>query len=95
MNPPTPVAVRAAMKLSEYVELSDEEKRAFLNDPRIESGILRDHIRAVAAEMRSEVAQSNRIALAMLNQSPQRAAWLMENGSNLLRFADRLEGREP
>ena len=81
MTPPTPAAVRAAMKLSEYVKLTDEEKRVFLSDPRTESGILRDHIRAVAQEMRA-IADSQE--------------WYYEAAvaAKLRHFADKLEGLE-
>lgn len=50
MNPPTPIAVRAALK--KVTERTPEENAVIASERRFTDEILKDHIRAVAAEMR-------------------------------------------
>ena len=91
-KPPTPAAVRAAMK-PPGVSCTDEEEHAFMQEKRYSADILRDHIRAIAAEMRAES-----IAMQVNTHDP-----FVEPGTReaeitaaklLAVFADRLEGRE-
>ena len=92
MTAPTPAAVRAAMKTGTE-RLTEEEGNALRDDLRFFETILRDHIRAVAAEMRAES-----IAMLVNTHDP-----FVEPGTReaeitaaklLAVFADRLEGRE-
>ena len=53
MSAPTPAAVRAAMKLS-WEACTSEEQNAWKAYPIGDDGILRNHIRAVAQEMRAK-----------------------------------------
>ena len=68
MTPPTPAAVRAAMT---YAEIGPEMHTVCTR-------VLRDHIRAVCAEMRKEADHTREYAVELA----------------LEKFADRLEGRE-
>ena len=91
MTAPTPAAVRFVLKT--IGEGTLEEETAFLADERYSQDILRDHIRAVAQEMRAES-----IAMLVNTHDP-----FVEPGTReaeitaaklLAVFADRLEGRE-
>lgn len=90
-NPPTPAAVRAAMK-PPIEPLTPEENRAVFHDDRSGEAILRDHIHAIAAEMRAES-----IAMQVSTHDP-----FVEPGTReaeitaaklLAVFADKLEGK--
>ena len=82
-NPPTPAAVRAAMKETSE-GCTAEESRALCADNRLTDELLRDHIRAVAQEMRSVIPHGSKVTLSAAMHA-----------SVLNSFADRLEGREP
>lgn len=84
MSAPTPAAVRAAMKLS-WEECTSEERNAWKAYPIGDDGILRDHIRAVAAEMRrnADIAVPQTVGLGQICPA------------TLLRaYADKLEGKQ-
>jgi len=91
MTPPTPAAVRAAMNdMSE--PLAPDEREALIDDGRLDSSILRDHIRAVCAEMRERAVQAETAASAVSTIGAE----MLHNYANDLRvFADQLEGRRP
>jgi hypothetical protein len=79
MTPPTPAAVRAVMK--RWEERTPDEWAAYAAETRHQDIILRDHIRAIAAEMRAEAkfcAQYD----------------CTESADTLFRFADKLEGKQ-
>jgi hypothetical protein len=79
-NPPTPAAVRAAMK-PPIEPLTPEENRAVFHDDRSGEAILRDHIRAVAQEMKATADEAE-------DSNEHEAA------KYLRVFADRLEGKQ-
>lgn len=96
MRAPTPAAVRYAIACGNFTEFgkrTQEEIEAYEAYPDDSEGILRDHIRAIAAEMRAES-----IAMHVNTHDP-----FVEPGTReaeitaaklLAVFADRLEGRE-
>lgn len=80
MKAPTPAAVRGALK--HYLFRTSGESNAVCADARCPYDILRDHISAVASNLRSEAigsADSDWEATAVVDM--------------LRRFADRLEGK--
>jgi hypothetical protein len=77
---PTPAAVRAALK-NGVGPLSVDESREYRADPRPPDYLLRDHIRAVAADLRSQASICE-------EQDGSYLSPLM-----LRTFADRLEGK--
>lgn len=92
MTTPTPAAVRAALK-NGVGPLSVDESREYRADPRPPDYLLRDHIRAIAAEMRAES-----IAMQVNTHDP-----FVEPGTReaeitaakrLAVFADKLEGKQ-
>lgn len=83
MTPPTPAAVRAAMKTRTAALLSDDEEAAFLLDQRTSDAILRDHIRSIAAEMRAVIPHGSKVTLSEA-----------VHASVLNSFADKLEGKQ-
>jgi len=92
MNPPTPAAVRAALKDGRAEPLTSDERDACLDDGRMDVAILRDHIRAVCAEMREEADEYTKLAHGSVYEL---AEFRLRTAKTLGRFADRLEGREP
>lgn len=66
---------------------------ALADDPRDDSEILRDHIRAVAAEMRAKAKATRLNTVDPFMSIAVRNAEISE-AQLLERFADRLEGRE-
>ena len=83
MTPPTPAAVRYALRTN-YDDTTLLERGAYLADERDEMDLLSDHIRAVCAEMRDEATDC------------VGSDWEPVAVMDMLRsFADRLEGREP
>ena len=80
MTPPTPAAVRAAMKEASE-GCTAEESRAFCADNRFPEEILRDHIRAIAAGMRN------------LGDAMTVDRTAAEVRQVLREYADRLEGK--
>ena len=90
MSPPTPAAVRGAMKSAD--KCTAEELDAFREDPRPCSSLLVDHIRAIAAEMREEADEYTKLAHGSVYEL---AEFRLRTAKTLGRFADRLEGREP
>jgi len=90
MTTPTPAAVRAALKAA-HESCTVEEAHAFMQEKRYTEDILRDHIRAVAQEIRTEAIAMRVNAVdpftAPAVRDAERAAAQM-----LKRFADKLEG---
>ena len=82
MTPPTPAAVRAAMKETSE-GCTAEESRALCADNRLTDELLRDHIRAVAQEMRSVIPHGSKVTLSEAIHA-----------SVLNSFADKLEGKQ-
>lgn len=80
-RPPTPAAVRAAMTPLYLRTHADDD--ALADDPRDDSEVLRDHIRAITEEMRGCV-----IAIHDEGWHPGDSIEEM-----LIRFADKLEGK--
>ena len=91
MTAPTPAAVRFVLKT--IGEGTLEEETAFLADERYSQDILRDHIRAVAAEMRAKAKATRLNTVDPFMSIAVRNAEISE-AQLLERFADRLEGRE-
>ena len=81
MTPPTPAAVRAAMKETSE-GCTAEESRALCADDRLTDELLRDHIRAVAQEMKAEANVSMNIN------------GISAHSEALRHFADKLEGKQ-
>ena len=90
MTAPTPAAVRAAMTPLYLRTHADDD--ALADDPRDDSEVLRDHIRAITEEMRAES-----IAMHVNTHDP-----FVEPGTReaeiaaakrLAVFADKLEGK--
>ena len=81
MTPPTPAAVRAAMKETSE-GCTAEESRALCADNRLTDELLRDHIRAIAQEMRDHA------------EKYESDGWYTA-GESLRVFADKLEGKQP
>ena len=91
-QPPTPAAVRAALKAA-HESCTVEEAHAFMQEKRYTEDILRDHVHAIAAEMRAES-----IAMQVNTHDP-----FVEPGTReaeiaaakrLAVFADKLEGKQ-
>ena len=82
MTPPTPAAVRAAMKETSE-GCTAEESRALCADNRLTDELLRAHIRAIAQEMRSVIPHGSKVTLSEAIHA-----------SVLNSFADRLEGKQ-
>ena len=82
MTLPTPAAVRAAMKETSE-GCTAEESRALCADNRLTDELLRDHIRAIAQEMRSVIPHGSKVTLSEAIHA-----------SVLNSFADRLEGKQ-
>ena len=80
MTPPTPAAVRAAMKETSE-GCTAEESRALCADNRLTDELLRDHIRALAQEMA-------RVADEAEDSNEHEAAKYLRD------FADKLEGKQ-
>ena len=80
MTPPTPAAVRAARKAA-HESCTVEEAHAFMQEKRYTEDILRDHIRAVAQEMKATADEAE-------DSNEHEAA------KYLRVFADRLEGKQ-
>ena len=59
MTPPTPAAVRCALTQPKFEGVTIEEAEALAGDPRTGGDILRDHIRAVAQEMRATIPRND------------------------------------
>lgn len=91
MTPPTPAAVRGALKPT-HESLTPEENRELYYDERDATDLLRDHIRAVAAEMRTEAIAMRVNAVDPFATGAERNAEIAE-AQTLEKFADRLEGR--
>lgn len=89
MSAPTPAAVRAALK---YIgnPLTPEEREAYHADPRGAIGVMRDHIRAVAQEMRAEADEYTKLAQGSVYEL---AEFRLRTAKTLGRFADKLEGK--
>ena len=79
-TPPNPAAVRAAMKETSE-GCTAEESRALCADNRLTDELLRDHIRAVAQEMKATADEAE-------DSNEHEAA------KYLRVFADRLEGKQ-
>lgn len=92
MTTPTPAAVRAALKAA-HESCTVEEAHAFRQEKRYTEDILRDHIRAVAAEMRAKAKATRLNTVDPFMSIAVRNAEISE-AQLLERFADRLEGRE-
>ena len=91
MTPPTPAAVRAAIKNIDRTEpMTDEEVTAWGKEPRWGVEVLHDQIRAIAAEMRKE---SDEWYAASLRHGGNKA--MTDHANDLEKFADKLEGRDP
>ena len=91
-TPPTPAAVRCALAHPKFNDVTVEEAEARKSDPRASGEVLRDHIHAIAAEMRAES-----IAMQVNTHDP-----FVEPGTReaeitaaklLAVFADKLEGK--
>lgn len=78
MSAPTPAAVRCALTLPDFVDTSTDEIEALGSDPRTPEVIVRDHLRAVAAELRSRAEDYDQRGIA--------------GSSELRAIADKLEG---
>lgn len=89
---PTPAAVRAALKAA-HESLTVEEAHAFMQEKRYTEDILRDHIHAIAQEMRAEAKATRLNTVDPFMSIAVRNAEISE-AQLLERFADRLEGRE-
>ncbi len=88
MTAPTPAAVRAAMN-DDGTKCTDEEREAFSANGGTSRSILRDHIRAVAGEMRFHAVRAEAVASAVSKSGAE----ILHNYANDLRvFADKLEG---
>ena len=81
MTPPTPAAVRCALAHPEFEGVTMEEAQALKSDPRTAGEALRDHIRAVAQEMKATADEAE-------DSNEHEAA------KYLRVFADRLEGKQ-
>lgn len=92
MTPPAPAAVRCALTKDGDV-VTPGELLASVADKRPESQVLRDHIRAVAAEMRAKAKATRLNTVDPFMSIAVRNAEISE-AQLLERFADRLEGRE-
>lgn len=82
-NPPTPAAVRCALAHPKFEGVTMEEAQALKSDPRTGGEALRDHIRAIAQEMRSVIPHGSKVTLSEAIHA-----------SVLNSFADRLEGKQ-
>lgn len=91
MTTPTPAAVRAALKAA-HESCTVEEAHAFMQEKRYTEDILRDHIRAVAQEIRTEAIAMRVNAVDPFATGAERNAEIAE-AQTLEKFADRLEGR--
>lgn len=78
MSAPTPAAVRFVLKPG---EATPEERAAYYTGGRARENVLREHIRAVASQLRSEAIGSE--------DSDWEATAVVDM---LRRFADKLEG---
>ena len=83
MTPPTPAAVRYALRTN-YDDTTLLERGAYLADERDEMDLLSDHIRAIAQEMRAVVPDGSVTTF-----------FEARLGTIMHEFADKLEGREP
>lgn len=89
MTAPTPAAVRAVLK--RWNERTEEDHAAYRSENRYPDTILRDHIRAIAEEMRAEA----QVAEAKSNAMPLIAAEVAQKYADTLNgFADKLEGKQ-
>jgi hypothetical protein len=96
MSAPTPAAVRYAIACGNFTEFgkrTQEEIEAYEAYPDDSEGILRDHIRVVAAEMRAKAKATRLNTVDPFMSIAVRNAEISE-AQLLERFADRLEGRE-
>jgi len=90
-KPPTPATVRAALNISSD-DLTSTEMAAYDKDIRGDTAILRDHIRAVCAEMRKEADEYTKLAHGSVYEL---AEFRLRTAKTLGRFANKLEGRKP
>ena len=82
MTPPTPAAVRCGLTHPKFEGVTIEEAEALAGDPRTGGEVLRDHIRAIAQEMRDHA------------EKYESDGWYTA-GESLRVFADKLEGKQP
>jgi len=100
MSAPTPAAVRAALEATETTAptesldmVGEMAREKGCRPSAIVAGILSDHIRAIAAEMRAEAKATRLNTVDPFMSIAVRNAEISE-AQLLERFADRLEGRE-
>lgn len=91
MTAPTPAAVRAAM--TELYLRTDADDAALSDDTRDCAEVLRDHIRAIVAEMRREAAAARVNAVDPFTTPAVRDAERV-SAQTLERFANKLEGKQ-
>ena len=98
MSAPTPAAVRAAFAKADEDALTTEQIEMLLPYSRyttetgsaIALNILRDHIRAIAQEMRAEADEYTKLAQGSVYEL---AEFRLRTAKTLGRFADKLEGK--
>lgn len=93
MTAPTPAAVRYAIACGNFTEFgkrTQEEIEAYEAYHDDSEGILRDHIRAIAEEMRAEADEYTKLAQGSVYEL---AEFRLRTAKTLGRFADKLEGK--